>query len=106
MEFQCSAYTDEIAEIESRRLMRRAEKQLLTENDVELDVPDQSHWTEGQFGNRFLRPDSWRRVARQVRDAEAAARDVRMKYVSQWASLVFGLMGLTTGFVSLLSRAH
>jgi hypothetical protein len=81
MEYQCSAYTDEIAEIESRRLLRRAEKQLLSEDDIQIDVPNKSHWKDGQFGNRFLRPDSMRKLARQVRDAENSARDLRMKYV-------------------------
>ncbi len=104
MEFECSAYTDEVAEIESRLLKRRAERYLLSENDLQIEGPCESHWEEGRFGNRFLRAESMRKLARQVRDAEASARDNRMKYVSQWASLIFGFMGLTIGIVSLLAK--
>jgi hypothetical protein len=80
-EFQASYYSDQIKAMEAGRLIRRAKRQL-------LEIPvDSSVWVVGHFGERWLSPEAFRKLALELRAVERET----WKHRREWATVALSL---------------
>jgi hypothetical protein len=99
-QFESEEYLDEIAGIQSRRLVKEAQKELV---DVFAVVKD-NEWTQGRFGETFLKARALARLNKAVSEAKRAKWEFRLKVISGIAGVLTGLVGSVIGLVAVLKK--
>ena len=85
---EASYYLDQSDALETRRLTKRARHQL-------LEVPNTTNvWEQGDFGERWLSPEAFRKLALEVRAAEYET----WKHRRDWIATLLSLAALGVSF--------
>jgi hypothetical protein len=108
-DFMGSEYGEEALQIESGRLVRRARKVRVYEDDL-ANTPSLSHlgngtanyWVEGRFGHQYLQHSVLRELERLVSKAESERRKARRESITSWAGLFFGLLGIALTYYNVV----
>jgi hypothetical protein len=101
IQFFASEYSDELGELESKKLLRRAARLFVSLNDL-LEDPDS--WYTGTYGNRYIVGRVEYDVRRRVTAAERENREHWARIAGPLIAAITGLIGVVTGLVAVLSR--
>ena len=103
--YECSAFDDEIARLESLELLARGGKFYINVDDIALPEGETNHWEMGEHGTWFIRPQSRRALGKKVSDAEYEDRkrkrerlEVWIKFYTAVAATIAAAMGIATFF--------
>ena len=91
-DFGASEHWNELRELRSRKLWKRALKLHLPLADI--------HWQDDQFANRFLEGESESKLYRAIREDKQKVWDFRLKIIAA----LTGLIGTAIGLIAILRR--
>jgi hypothetical protein len=92
---------DQIALLQTQRLLEQAQHYLVPIPSNEIQGNIVQHWVQSKISGRFwLTPKSMVDLRALIR----AEQKDRWDFWSRWVPIVFGLIGATTGLVSMLRR--
>lgn len=102
---------DWISEIESGKLLHRADEMDLDLDDIQLPENEKSHLEVGMWGNEYLNPASRKGLKRAMRERALSYRkerrevwDLRLKIFTGVVSALTGLVGAAIGLIALLKK--
>jgi hypothetical protein len=100
---ECDEYDDELLSMDSKEITRRGSRCHLAVSDLPLRGDETSHWETGNYGARYIRPETLREFTKAVEAAEYERAKRRVERKEFWLKIFTAIFAAAAAVASIIN---